>query len=93
MFANAILFFHLETTATIELLVFQAQSQGSITLKIIPAIKEEDHLKDSKVREVADVRKHQIQSYIEGQTSCYLDAVRDSFLGQILGLLLGWREA
>lgn len=27
----------------------QAQSRGSITLKIIPAIKEEDRLKDSKV--------------------------------------------
>ncbi|XP_075379478.1 MAGUK p55 subfamily member 3 isoform X5 [Mycteria americana] len=29
--------------------IFSAQSQGSITLKIIPAIKEEDRLKDSKV--------------------------------------------
>ena len=28
---------------------FQAQSQGSITLKIIPATQEEDRLKDSKV--------------------------------------------
>lgn len=28
---------------------YQAQSRGSITLKIIPAIKEEDRLKDSKV--------------------------------------------
>lgn len=27
----------------------QAQSQGSITLKIIPATQEEDRLKDSKV--------------------------------------------
>ncbi|POI27946.1 hypothetical protein CIB84_008304 [Bambusicola thoracicus] len=32
-----------------ELNRYQAQSQGSITLKIIPAIKEEDRLKDSKV--------------------------------------------
>ena len=30
-------------------LSFQAQSQGSITLKIIPATQEEDRLKDSKV--------------------------------------------
>lgn len=30
-------------------LPFQAQSQGSITLKIIPATQEEDRLKDSKV--------------------------------------------
>lgn len=32
-------------------LSFQAQSQGSITLKIIPATQEEDRLKESKVRE------------------------------------------
>lgn len=32
-----------------ELNRYQAQSQGSITLKIIPAVKEEDRLKDSKV--------------------------------------------
>lgn len=30
-------------------LSFQAQSQGSITLKIIPATQEEDRLKESKV--------------------------------------------
>lgn len=30
-------------------LPFQAQSQGSITLKIIPATQEEGRLKDSKV--------------------------------------------
>lgn len=32
-------------------LSFQAQSQGSITLKIIPATQEEDRLKESKVWE------------------------------------------
>lgn len=32
-------------------LCFQAQSQGSITLKIIPATQEEDRLKESKVQE------------------------------------------
>lgn len=31
------------------LFMFQSQSQGSITLKIIPAIKEEDRLRESKV--------------------------------------------
>lgn len=30
--------------------VAQSQSQGSITLKIIPAIKEEDRLRESRVR-------------------------------------------
>jgi len=41
----------------------QAQSQGSITLKIIPAIKEEDRLKDSKVRNLVKYQSTHFHIY------------------------------